>query len=248
MKAQRRHELRENDLIHFLASARDYFQVHGGRVGMVALLALAVFAVVTLTVRSRAAAMEDVWRRRSQLRFDDVATGRESLEALRAMTAGVSDRSFILASLLEQGRQALRMSQQVPDAPERELTEQAQKAFSELIDRFPGNPLALGVGLHGLTSVEENLFVIDDDPQHKERARAYLTRIIGDHALDGMPFQKLALSRRDTLDTTFTKTRFHYPPAPEADAAAADISIQPGGVIQPGGEIEVHRVEPVPTP
>ena len=240
MKSERRHELRENDLVHALGSSRNFLQEYGGRVGMAALIALGVVAIATLTVRSRAAAMEDVWRRRAQLRFEDVETGRESLESLRVMTGDVTNRAFVMASLLEQGRQSLRLSQQVPDPPDRELTEQAEHAFNELIERFPQNPMALGVGLHGLATVEQNRFVIDGELAHKERAHDFLTRIITDAALNGMPFQKLAVDRRNALDTAFIKVRFHYP-VPEP-AAAVNITAKPGA------EIKVNRVEPAKTP
>lgn len=242
MKSERRHELRENDLVHVLGSARDYMQAYGGRVGMAAIIALVVVAIATLTVRSRAAAMEDVWRRRAQLRFEDVEIGRESLESLRVMTGDVSNSAFVMASLLEQGRQSLRLSQQVPDPPDRALTEQAERAFNELIERFPRNPMALGVGWHGLATVEQNRYVIDGEMTHKQRAHDFLTRIITNAALNGMPFQKLAVSRRNALDSAFTDVRFHYPTPEPADAPTVDITTNTGG------EIKVNRLEPAKTP
>ena len=39
MKAERRHELKENDLAHALAVAREYLDDHGARIGMYVLVA-----------------------------------------------------------------------------------------------------------------------------------------------------------------------------------------------------------------
>ena len=72
MKAERRHELKENDLAHALEVARKYLDEHGKRIGFTVVVVVAVVAGVGLTVRSRAAAGEDMRRRRGALKFDGV--------------------------------------------------------------------------------------------------------------------------------------------------------------------------------
>ena len=130
MKTERRHELKENDLAHALTVAKTYIDENGGRIGLLILIVFGALAVVTFTVRSRAAAIEDVWRRRSELKFDDVVTGKQSLESLKAMTHEVSDDRFVLDSLIDYTRQALRLAQEVPDAPDPELNIMAQSRIT----------------------------------------------------------------------------------------------------------------------
>ncbi len=212
MKADRRHELKENDLAIALQNARDYVDVHGKQIGMGALVVLGVMAAVTFAIRSRAAAVEDVWRRRSQLSFESLETGKKSLETLEGITTELSDKSFVMGALMDQGREALRLAQQAPLPPDAELNQKAKRAFEELRSRFSDNPLALGAALSGLATVEENEFVHDGDLAHKTKTLEYLNRIVQEPRLNGLPFQKMALDRIKNLDATFTKVRVEAPP------------------------------------
>ena len=214
MKADRRHELKENDLLLALGRARDYLDVHGKQIGLMCLAVVVVGGAVSFGLRSRAAALEDVWRRRNQLNFESVDVGKKSLETLEGITRDVSNESFVLSSLMDQGRQALRLTQQVAVPPDRELNEKARQAFEQLLSRFGDNPLAVGVALSGLATVEENEFVLDGNLSHKEKAREHLNAIVGNPQLNALPFQQLALDRLKTLDATFTKVTVEPPPPP----------------------------------
>ncbi len=214
MKADRRHELKENDLLAALGAARDYLDVHGKQIGLICLAIVVVVGAVSFGLRSRATAMDDVWRRRNQLSFETIDVGKKSLEALEGITRDVSNKNFVLTSLVDQGRQALRLAQLVPVPPDRELNEKARQAFEQLQSRFVGNPLAVGVALSGLATVEENEFVLDGNLSHKEKAREHLNAIVGNPQLNALPFQQLALDRLKSLDATFTKVTVAPPPPP----------------------------------
>jgi hypothetical protein len=239
MKADRRHELKENDLALMLQNARVYLDVHGKQIGMGALIVLGALAVVTFVMRSRAAAVEDVWRRRSQLSFDDLETGKKSLETLEGMAKELSDDAFVMGALMDQGREGLKLAQQAPLPPDAELNRKARKAFEGLVSRFSRNPLALGAALSGLATVEENEFVLDGDMAHKEKARDYLDRIVREPKLNGMPFQKMALDRLKTLDMTFSKVRVEAPPP---------LPPPPAPVSPPEAATEPPKTEPVEQP
>lgn len=217
MKAQRRHELKENDLAHAIEVARKYLDENGKSIGIVVIVVVVVAAAITFGVRSRAAAIEDVWRRRGQLSFENPEIGRESLESLETMTLGVSDDRFVLTSLLEQGQHALRLAQEVAVPPDREMNDRARKVYEELLERFKDNPLAVGAAHIGLATVEQNEFMLDDELVHKERADAHLAAVIDDPALNGMPFKQMALDRRKALDDTFTRVVFEYPQPEEPE-------------------------------
>lgn len=218
MKAERRHELKENDLAHALEVARKYLDENGKRIGFAIVVVVAVVAGVGLSVRSRAAAVEDMLRRRSALKFDDPAKGRESLDALAAMTRESTDEQFVLTALLDQGEQALRLAGDVVVPPDREFNDRAKEAFEELLERFGENPLARGIAHCGLATVEENYYVLDHDLAHKARAEGHLSAVIEDPLLNGMPFKRSALDRRNALDKIFTEVVFVYP-EPEEEPA-----------------------------
>lgn len=227
MKAERRHELRENDLAHYLSMARDYLEENGGRVGLILFAVIAAIAVTTFTVRSRAADLEDSWRRRNQLTFEGVDQGRESIRTLQSLAEASSDRHFVMTCLTDIGRHSLRLAREVPWPPDRELNEKAADAFQKLLQRFGDNPVARGLALNGLATVEENRFLLSfDGDEHKEKAREYLTRIINDSALIGTPFQKLAVNRRNKMGETFVRLRFdNPPPEPPSEELEADEAV-----------------------
>jgi len=227
MKSERRHELKENDLAHAISVVRNYIDQNGGRIGIFILIFFGALIVVTLTVRSRAAAIEDVWRRRSQLKFEDVATGKQALQSLEAMTREISDDRFIMDSLIELSRQALRLAIEVPDSPDRELTMMAKNSLFELQKKYPNNAMALGVALNGLASVEQNLFLIDYSSVHKDASRNYLQKILDTKILHSTPFQRIATDRLAALDSVFTEVTLDYPPLPEPEETKKDDAIKP---------------------
>jgi hypothetical protein len=211
MKAQRRHELRENDLAHALGVAWDYLNDNSTQILVAVIVVGAVIVAGLFSLRSRAAALEDIWQRRSQLSYESTEVGLASLDALAAMTKDVSDERFVLTSLLEQGQQALRLTQQVSAPPDPGFNDRARDAFGQMLSRFKDSPLAIGLAHTGLATVEANAFVLDGDMAHKERFERHLTAVIDDPALNGMPLQRMALDRRNAVDATFTRTEFVYP-------------------------------------
>lgn len=243
MKAQRRHELRENDLAHALGVARDYVNSNSKQITIALIVVGAVVVAALFGVRSRAAAREDIWRRRSQLNYEDAQSGLESLDALAAMTQDVSDERFVLTSLLEQGQQALRLAQQVSAPPDPDFNDRAREAFEQILSRFKHSPLAVGLAHTGLATVEANAFVLDGDMAHKERFERHLSAVIDNPSLNGMPLQRVALDRRNAVDATFTRTEFVYPVLEElTDEPEFSFSV-PGEA----GEAEMSPVETTET-
>ena len=215
MRAERRHELKENDLAHVLEVAREYLSEHGARIGFVVVAVLAVIAVISIAVRSRAVALEDAWQRKNSLAFDKPEDGRQSLETLGAMIEEAGDPSFVLSALIDQGGHALRLAQEVDDPPDPELNETAGRAFQQLLTQFGENPLAFGAAHCGLATVAENRFALDYDSRHEEEARQHLQAVIDYPALHGMPFHRLAVERDAALDKVFRVVRFEPKPLEE---------------------------------
>ncbi len=244
MKSERRHELRENDLAHAIAVVRRYLGDNGKQVATLAVAVIAVIVVVGIALGSRAATREEAWLQMNSLSFNTVEEGRQSAAALGQIIEEASDDDFVLVALMDLGRKALGLTQQVDDAPDRELNDKARKAFETLLVRFGENALAFGTACSGLATVEENEFVMDHDPVHKERARKHLADMVENPALNNMPFHRIALDRLRTLDSTFTLIRFEPALEPEEteDVATATPSpVSPEAVPQ-----KVHRLRVQP--
>lgn len=224
MKTQRRHDLKDNDLVHALERGRNYLDRNGRRLGMAVVVVTAVIAVTALTVRSQTSAREDRWRRLSELAFDTPEVGRDSLATLRSLIEEASDETFVRRGLVLEGQKSLELALKVAVPPDNEFNDSAREAFSQLRDRFADSPLAVGLALLGLATVEENAFVLDADFAHKEAARRHLTKVTDDARMDLLPFKRMAMDRLAGIDQTFTRAVFDDPIPEEApvDADAAD--------------------------
>ena len=230
MKAERRHELKENDLIHAYQTARDYLDQNSKQVTMGVLVVAAAVVAVGFAVRSRAVAIESGWRRMAELNFDDAETGKASLAALATLTADANDKRFILDSLTRQGTEALRLAQTVPFPPDRDLNAIAETAFGRMLKEFGSNPLAFGLAKAGLATVAENKFVLDENSAHEQEARELLQAILDTPSQNGLPFQQVAKKRLDELDAVFAVVRFAQPPAaPVVPAEPVDAEVKPAG-------------------
>ncbi|MBI4717639.1 MAG: hypothetical protein HY763_07535 [Planctomycetes bacterium] len=222
MRADRRHELKENDLAHALEVAKVYLHENGKRLGLAVTAVIVIFAVVTVAVRTRAANIEDAWRRRSELSYKSADEARQSLEKLSAMVKESADIGFALSGLVDLGMQSLRYAQESAAPPDPDFNALARQAFEDLLARFPANPLAAGMAHSGLATVAENAFVLDQNPSHKEEARRHLSAIVDNASFQGLPFYRRAADRLAAIDRTFSVVRFAAappPPAPSADLA-----------------------------
>lgn len=218
MKAQRRHDLKENDLAHALEVGRHYLDENGRRLGLAVVVVSAVIAVTALSVRSQTSAKEDRWRRLGELAFDTPETGRDSLVTLAALIEEASDPKFARKSLILQGQESLKLALKVAAPPDSEFNESARRAFTQLRDRFADNPMSVALAHLGLATVEENAFMLDADAAHKEAARQHLALVVDDSRFDLLPFKRMAKDRLAGLDQTFTRATFDDPLPQEAEA------------------------------
>jgi len=234
MKADRRHELRENDLVHAIETVRTNLAQNAKPIGFAILGVVGVFVIASLAMRSRSVAKEDNWRRLSQLLFDKPETARESFEALTALTKNTGDQNFLLHALMEQARQALAMGQKPDALPDREAMDRATDAFNQLLQKFPDNPLAVGTAHCGLATVAENMFVITRQSKYKAEATRHLDAVVKTPILNGLPFQRIALDRLASLDNTFRLVELG-PPTETASAAplAPPVALPPSQQVNP---------------
>ncbi len=230
MKTERRHELKENDLAHFLSTTMEAAKQRGQTIVVIVVGIAAVVVVGTWTMSSRSQANVDAWASKRNLTYPNPQDGRLALENLALLRRGSSDKTFVLDCLTDQGAIALDLANRASPAPDPQLNELAKDAFEELLELFGNQLVAAGVGHSGMASVAENEFALDRNPAHKEEARRHLKKITENVALfSGTPFMDNALSRLNDLDRVFTPVTFE-PPAPPTtedggDAAPGDAAV-----------------------
>lgn len=232
MKTQRRHDLKENDLVHAMQTGRDYLDKNGRRLGLAVVVVSAVIAVTALSVRSQTSANQDRWRQLNELAFDTTESGRDSMTTLGELIKEASDPQFERKCLVLQGQQSLKLALKVPAPPDSDFNEGARQAFTALLEaRFADHPMSFALAHLGLATVEENGFILDAGAAHKEEARKHLALVADDARFDLLPFKRMAKDRLDGLDQTFTQVTFDDP-VPEDTDAGADAA-DPAGVDVP---------------
>lgn len=242
MRAGERHELKENELAKILASSRIFLKEKGKALGLAVVAVVVVIAAIGYASSSRAAHIEDAWRKKAELTFATPAEGRESLKKLSDLIADTSDSAFVQAALLEQGTQALRLSQQSEIPPDPELNDLARSAFEQLLDRARSNLFAQAAAHSGLATVAENDFAIDHQPKHKDITERHLKEIVNDARLQTTPFYTLATDRLADLGETFEVVRFAAAPPPPPPA------LQPEAVQPAAPQVDAEKPQPVEEP
>ena len=221
MKTERRHELKENDLAHFLSTTMEAAKERGQTIGIVVLAIVAVAVVGIWTMSSRSQAHVSAWASKQELTYPNPEDGRLNLATLVSLRRASSDKTFVLDCLTDQGAIALDLASRTTPAPDAQLNAMAKDAFDELLVLFGHQLVPAGVGHSGLASVAENEFANDQNPAHKEEARRHLKAITENAALySGTPFMDQALARLNDLDRVFTPITFA--PAPPAPATVED--------------------------
>lgn len=212
MKADRRHELRENELAAALLQARDFVGQNSRTISIALGGVILVAILASFGMRSRAAQREDQWRRLSQLDFNTPEKARESLPALRSLAFDAGDEKFRMIAMVELGRQALKISQQSDPPPNVEMLNLAKSAYEDLLNRFRNSPLAVGTAHLGLATVAEDMYLLTREERYKLEARRHLSAVVEDDRLATLPLYPLAVDRRNALESTLNIVAFAMPP------------------------------------
>ena len=216
MKATRRQELKANDLAQTIEDMREFFRQRGNYV-LIGVVAVAVIAVIWVYVQfSATKALADAKREMGTLSASTDDEAKDTIARLEEIAAGAKDQNLVVETMRRRAAIAMHRAQAAEDGtPSTEFLDLARAAYDDILERFPNRDLDVGVALSGLATIEENLFVLDGDPAHKEAARKYLDRIIERPGLNQTPVQLLAVDRKNSLDQTFVQVAL-APPAPAA--------------------------------
>ena len=165
MRAERRHELKQNALDAELHKIGGFFRTHGTRVAWIALIgALGVLAAV-------------VWMRnvndnkeRIQTKFDEVTLAEEGgqtkpmdiIGAYRELASQTTDTRVAAMAAVRLGNyNARRAALETADAQRNALTQEAQQMYDQVLTRFSDQPLAVAQAHVGLAKLAENQGQVD---------------------------------------------------------------------------------------
>lgn len=236
MKAERRHGLKENDLAHILGQWAQYLRDHGTTVALIAVAVIAVTGLASFGKHARRRALDELWARKAALSVDvtDPDKARAALTTLTDLTTDATDPGFVMGALIERGAMALQLAAKADNPPDPDMTDQAAAAYQQLLEQFPDNPLAVALAHCGLATVEENRFVLDDDPHHKAAARRHLETVRDDPRLNATPFKSAdlnasVLKRINALDEVFTRVVFAPSPKPTPEPTVVGTGASAGG-------------------
>jgi hypothetical protein len=246
MKAERRQELRTNELAQMLEQARQVMRTWGSYIVGGVVVVVLVIAFVAYRAAAADQALSDAWQnlremqgkyfftQTSEKRTDaEIATGFEGLQRV-ADAAKTPDLAF--EALANQAQIAMQLSGMTPGGVDANYLDRAEQAYNALKIRMPDNPLAVALALDGAARIEADRFVLDADPAHKDKARRFLEQLRDDPRFAHTPFQTAALAHLNRLDDMFrevklapapvpvTLTPLEGPPAPEGPAASAPSS------------------------
>jgi hypothetical protein len=251
MKADRRHELKENELAHYLTEARNWLDRNSQYVtwGLVGLLA--VIIVVGFTSRSRGKALSGLWQERQALDFGSAEAARGSIRQLIVLSGKTKDDAFAVETLKEAANRAMLRVVDENGAVDKEFNDLARSAANELLAHATGAPLVFAFAHCTLARAEANAFLLDQDPQHQERARTHLNAVLENTALRNTPFQKLAADQLNQLGEDFQVIAFAPPAEPmKVKGASGTVTVDSDQPIQvrnlPKAPIDITPQELVP--
>ncbi len=231
MKAKRRQELKTNDLAAWLADAGKSFSQWGVYVigGVVVVVLIAVIGLFMSRAKAEAKAQNfaDLTAAVQQITASGEPSqddARRALESIDELIASAGNDDFKLAALLRKASIADFMANEVATdleegASDREVAKylaEARAAYETIVNQYQDHALHYGRALFGLFQVEAHAFAIEPDPDHRNRAEQYLTKIRDDSRLNGTPFQMAAVSYLNELDNVFTPITFPERPEPVA--------------------------------
>ncbi len=220
MKTGRRQELRANELSQLLTDSGTFLRKNSSYVVVGLIVIGGVFGSRWYVNDRSAVALSAAYGQllslgqAANLATDDEC--RESIERLKELAAEVQQDEFTLEAL---SSRALIASSRLVNGTSGEVqldfVEEVRQACAEIIDRYSDHALEYGTALMGQATVEQTLFVVDQDPVHRDRTRDYLKRIIDDVRLQLTPLAPLATERLNALDDIFQPVTLATRPPPQ---------------------------------
>lgn len=244
MDADKRHQLKQNELAEALAKLRDFSDPRF----IYALVAVAAIGLGVLAwygwQYSRRHALEQGWQRLNvaagALFSDDANRLASAQEDLRAMIADTKDQGLAGYARLELATSRISQAFRQP-AQRREAFEDAANLLDQIL-REPQSPLSLRAAANfALASTHESLRQFD-------KAREFYKVLVDDPQYAAFAYKPLAEDRLANLDKLTSTVAFEQglPPAPATQPQATAVPLQVGQ--PPAQMVPVQPVAPQPAP
>lgn len=215
MKTGRRQELRANELQRLLSDAGAFFRRNGSYVVIGLVLVGGVFGRRWYVNNRSDAALNAAYGQLLSLSLTTDDECRESIERLKELASEIQQDEFSLEALSNRAFIASsRLISAASGEVQMEFVAEAREAYAEIIERYSDRALEYGTALMGQAILEQTLFVADQDPAHRDRAREYLQRIVDDVRLQLTPLTTLASERLNALDEVFQPVTLAVRPTP----------------------------------
>lgn len=225
MKAERRQELRTNELAQWIEQGRTVMRTWGSYI--VGGIVVVVLIIAFVAYRASAANQEisDAWQNLREMPakyFFTAAREKQSddqikagFDGLRRLADTAKSPDLVFEALANEAQIAIQLSKMGSGGVDPVYLTKAEEAYTALKTRLADNPLAVATALNGAVAIEADRFVVDGSLAHKENARRLLEQLKSDARFANTPFQTAALDRLNRLDAMFTKVELApAPPAP----------------------------------
>lgn len=219
MKAERRHELQENELGHELQSLLTFFKNHGNKIGWVLLVIALIGLVWSFVGRRSQEKAADLQASFDKAIYDPSLTPEQQIDMLNALVVQGQDRQKAAAACLKMGEiYATRLLQTSRDADPTawdKLAEEASNRYQKVLNEFGKETVMVAQARIGLAKIAENR-------RDFATARQQYETVAKDAALAGFPVQMLAEAYLQSLAELETPVPMATTaPAVEEDAPAA---------------------------
>jgi predicted negative regulator of RcsB-dependent stress response len=188
MKAQRRHDLRENLLASEIGKVADFLKKNGSYLATgVLVVAVAVFAVVILRGRAEAkeAGVRLQWDRVQQAKYAPEFDRSQLVKELTDLTEQTTDKRLAALAAVELGDEFSRRILASNDVDRTELAKKAEYWYRWAISKFVEEDLAVGKAHLGLATLHETAGQFD-------QAATELQAVTKMTQLQGQPVMLLA--------------------------------------------------------
>ncbi len=233
MKAERRQELKQNDLGAFILDISDWVKKYSLQVGGGLVVFIIILLVSKYVTKSQASSLEADLQLLGSLSFSADADIDQSFATLDDLIRESGNSDFTMRALLRKGRTALFLSTGSADGFKPEYLDKAEEACNALLASYGDRGPIAGAALSMLATVEENRFALDGLMSHQEKTRAYLERLQSDKLFKATPFQTQAAARLKTIDEVFQTVTLADPlPADQAGSGANSGTFNTGSAPQ----------------
>lgn len=224
MKAQRRHDLRENLLALEIGKVADFLKKNGSYIATgVLVIAVVIFAIVMLRGRAEAkeAAVRAQWDRVQQAKFSPEFDRSQLTKELTDLTEQTTDKRLAALAAVELGDEFSRRILASSDVDRSELAKKAEYWYRWAISSFPKEYMAVAKAHFGLAMLQETAGQFDQAASELQ-AVTKLTQLQGYPVslLARIEMQRLADLKQPVRMATTLPSTTTQPSKPASSGAA----------------------------